>query len=136
MGNCCCKFLQKILRDKRDVRKTPRVSEIDSVRMRIHVHRGKGAKDCLIPLLERLLSMLRNYWKTHRHQRLIFPARGLYEGTLLRLLGPGVSRPPGGGPDPYPQAHGFTLATPKAEPEPRPVLCCRQCGRELKLFSK
>lgn len=51
-------------------------SDIDSARMLIHVHRGKGAKDRLIPLPARLLPMLRAYWKTHRHKCLIFPALG------------------------------------------------------------
>ncbi len=52
------------------------VSDIDSARMLIHVHRGKGAKDRFVPLPERLLPMLRNYWKSHRHARLLFPALG------------------------------------------------------------
>lgn len=50
--------------------------DIDSSRMLIHVHRGKGAKDRMIPLPQRLLPMLRAYWKTHRHERLLFPALG------------------------------------------------------------
>lgn len=52
------------------------VSDIDSQRRLIHVHRGKGAKDRLIPLPNSLLPMLRAYWKTHRHARLLFPALG------------------------------------------------------------
>ncbi len=52
------------------------VSDIDSKRMLIHVHRGKGAKDRMVPLPERLLPMLRNYWASHRHERLLFPALG------------------------------------------------------------
>lgn len=52
------------------------VSDIDSARQLIHIHRGKGAKDRLIPLPDRLLPMLRDYWKTHRHQSLLFPALG------------------------------------------------------------
>jgi integrase len=51
-------------------------SDIDSGRMMIHVHRGKGAKDRYVPLPARLLPMLRAYWKTHRHPRLLFPALG------------------------------------------------------------
>ena len=52
------------------------VSDIDSDRMMIHVHRGKGAKDRMVPLPHRTLSMLRAHWKTHRNPRLIFPALG------------------------------------------------------------
>lgn len=52
------------------------VSDIDSSRMMIHVHRGKGAKDRLVPLPQATLAMLRNYWRTHKNPRLIFPALG------------------------------------------------------------
>jgi site-specific recombinase XerD len=49
------------------------VGDIDSQRMRIHVHRGKGAKDRLVPLPASTLEVLREYWKTHRHPTLLFP---------------------------------------------------------------
>lgn len=52
------------------------VADIDSQRMLLHVHRGKGAKDRLVPLPERLLPMLRSFWATHRNKRLLFPAMG------------------------------------------------------------
>lgn len=52
------------------------VSDIDSSRMMIHVHRGKGAKDRMVPLPQATLAILRNYWRTHRNPRLIFPALG------------------------------------------------------------
>jgi len=52
------------------------VSDIDKDRGMIHVHRGKGAKDRFVPLPEKILPMLRAYWKTHRHPRLLFPALG------------------------------------------------------------
>jgi integrase/recombinase XerD len=52
------------------------VSDIDSRRMMIHVHRGKGAKDRFVPLPESTLRGLRRHWSTHRHPRLIFPALG------------------------------------------------------------
>ena len=52
------------------------VGDIDSQRMRIHVHRGKGAKDRFVPLPMSTLSILREYWKTHRHPRLLFPKTG------------------------------------------------------------
>jgi site-specific recombinase XerD len=51
-------------------------SDIDKDRMMIHVHRGKGAKDRYVPLPLKVLPMLRAYWKTHRHPRLLFPALG------------------------------------------------------------
>jgi site-specific recombinase XerD len=52
------------------------VSDIDSERMLIHVHRGKGAKDRYVPLPQATLKMLRRHWVTHHHPRLIFPALG------------------------------------------------------------
>jgi integrase/recombinase XerD len=52
------------------------VSDIDSTRMMIHVHRGKGAKDRFVPLPRTLLALLREHWRTHRHARWLFPACG------------------------------------------------------------
>ncbi len=52
------------------------VSDIDSSRMMIHVHRGKGAKDRYVPLPQPTIHLLRRYWVTHRHPRLLFPALG------------------------------------------------------------
>ena len=52
------------------------VSDIDSDRMRIHVHRGKGAKDRYVPLPKSTLIILRSYWKLHRNPTWIFPRLG------------------------------------------------------------
>ncbi len=52
------------------------VGDIDRERMLVHVRCGKGAKDRFVPLPGRTLSVLRDYWKTHRHPRWIFPALG------------------------------------------------------------
>jgi site-specific recombinase XerD len=52
------------------------VSDIDSSRMMIHVHRGKGAKDRYVALPQSTLQLLRRYWATHHHPRLLFPALG------------------------------------------------------------
>lgn len=52
------------------------VADIDSSRMMIHVHRGKGAKDRYVPLPERTLHLLREYWVTHRNAVWLFPALG------------------------------------------------------------
>ena len=52
------------------------VSDIDADRMMIHVHRGKGAKDRFVPLPKKTLDTLREHWRSHRHQRLLFPAYG------------------------------------------------------------
>jgi site-specific recombinase XerD len=52
------------------------VADIDSARMMVHVQRGKGAKDRYVPLPTATLGLLRKYWVTHRHPRLLFPATG------------------------------------------------------------
>jgi site-specific recombinase XerD len=52
------------------------VADIDSARMMIHVRHGKGAKDRYVPLPERTLQLLRQYWQQHRHPMLLFPAEG------------------------------------------------------------
>jgi site-specific recombinase XerD len=66
------------------------VGDIDSARMVVHVHRGKGAKDRYVPLPARTLTLLREYWATHRHPRLLFPATGrnhLQAPTATRPMG-------------------------------------------------
>ena len=55
------------------------VSDIDSSRMMIHVHQGKGSKDRFIPLPQTTLEILRKHWATHKNPRLIFPSRGIYD---------------------------------------------------------
>lgn len=52
------------------------IGDIDSKRMMVHVHRGKGAKDRYLPLPESTLIILREYWSTHRNPKLLFPAIG------------------------------------------------------------
>ena len=52
------------------------VADIDSARMMIHVRHGKGAKDRYVPLPQRTLELLRQYWRTHRNPMLMFPAEG------------------------------------------------------------
>lgn len=52
------------------------ISDIDSERMFVHIHRGKGNKDRYIPLPQRTLQLLRHFYKTHRNPKWIFPAPG------------------------------------------------------------
>jgi integrase/recombinase XerD len=52
------------------------VPDIDSQRMLIHIHRGKGAKDRLVPLPQSTLIELRKYYASHRNPRWIFPCEG------------------------------------------------------------
>lgn len=52
------------------------MSDIDSARMMLHVHRGEGAKDRYVPLPHATLTLLRTHWRAHRNPRLVFPAWG------------------------------------------------------------
>lgn len=51
-----------------------RVGDIDAERMKVHIRLGKGKQDRFVTLPEATLKHLRQYWATHRHSELIFPA--------------------------------------------------------------
>jgi len=56
------------------------VGDIDAERNLVHIRRGKGHKDRLVPLPDQTLVGLRELWKKHRHPMLIFPnANGSFE---------------------------------------------------------
>jgi integrase/recombinase XerD len=56
------------------------VSDIDAERHLIHIRRGKGAKDRMVPLPDLTLKALRTLWTKHRHSSWLFPnARGTKE---------------------------------------------------------
>lgn len=65
-----------------------RVADIDSGRSLLHVRHGKGAKDRYVPLPERTLELLREYWKTHRNPTLLFPAEGRNHIDLAKSTEP------------------------------------------------
>ena len=52
-----------------------KVADIDSLRMLIQVHHGKGAKDRSVMLSPRLLAILRTYWRLARPREWLFPGR-------------------------------------------------------------
>jgi len=64
------------------------VADIDSARMMLHVRHGKGAKDRYVPLPQRTLALLRQYWLTHRNPVLLFPAEGRDHVELARATEP------------------------------------------------
>jgi integrase len=49
------------------------VGDIDAERKLVHIRRGKGHKDRLVPLPDLALKALRTLWLKHRHPRLLFP---------------------------------------------------------------
>jgi len=56
------------------------VGDIDATRKKVHIRRGKGHKDRLLPLPDLTLKALRALWVKHRHPYLIFPnAKGSLE---------------------------------------------------------
>ena len=60
------------------------VGDIDAERKLVHIRRGKGHKDRLVPLPDLTLMGLRELWSKHRHPDLLFPnARGSLE-TIQR----------------------------------------------------
>jgi len=49
-----------------------KIEDIDSERMQIHIHRGKGAKDRKVVLNQKLLDLLRVYFKIYRPKDYLF----------------------------------------------------------------
>ena len=66
-----------------------RVGDIHAAESRIHIREAKGGKDRYVPLPATMLASLREFWKTHRHPQLIFPAvgRGWRERATERSAG-------------------------------------------------
>jgi site-specific recombinase XerD len=58
-----------------------KVGDVDSERMVIRIDCGKGRKDRYVPLSEKLLKLLRAYWKQNRPRQWLFP--GEREGTSM-----------------------------------------------------
>jgi len=49
------------------------VPDIDGGRKLVHVHHGKGALDRYVPLPDATLTLLREFWRTHRNPLWLFP---------------------------------------------------------------
>jgi len=67
-----------------------RPNDIDSRRMAICVRNGKGSKDRYVPLPERTLQQLREYWKMYRPSIWLFPSKtgvaSIHNGSVSRCL--------------------------------------------------
>ena len=64
------------------------VADIDSQRMFIHVHRGKGSKERYVPLPRSLLELLRRHWSSHHHPVWLFPDSRWEGSSSAALVGP------------------------------------------------
>ena len=53
---------------------TLQVPDIDGARAGLHIRRGKGGVDRVVPLPTAVLELLRAHWRTHRDPRWLFPA--------------------------------------------------------------
>ena len=85
------------------------IGDVDSQRMMVHIHRGKGAKDRYVPLPTSTLHALRRFWLTHRHPRFLFPAdgrdhRGVSHVPRRKAKGTGSAKGTGTGAEPVPFA--------------------------------
>ena len=60
-----------------------RVEDIDSERMVIHIHKGKGGKDRDVLLCPRLLETLREYWRWKKPKTWLFPGQPRADGKHL-----------------------------------------------------
>jgi site-specific recombinase XerD len=58
-----------------------KASDIDKQRMMVNIRRGKGNKDRNVPLSQKLLDSLRQYWRWMRPQTYVFP--GVVDGRRV-----------------------------------------------------
>jgi site-specific recombinase XerD len=50
------------------------VTDIDGPQKRVHIRDGKGGRDRYVPLPEMTYGIMRRFWLSHRHPRLLFPS--------------------------------------------------------------
>ncbi len=64
------------------------ISDIDSKRGVVHIKKGKGSKDRIIPLSKKLLSQLRTYFKIYRPEQFLFcgAKKNKYSAASLRNI--------------------------------------------------
>ena len=67
-----------------------KVSDIDSDRMQIHIRSGKGGKGRYVMLSQKILLMLREYWKRYRPKEYLFegatPGKAISRRTVQRAF--------------------------------------------------
>jgi site-specific recombinase XerD len=67
-----------------------KVSDVDSRRMVIHVRQGKGSKDRDVPLSQKLLETLREYWRWVKPKTYLFPGQPRKRGSEVPLTAKAV----------------------------------------------
>ena len=68
------------------------IQDVDSSRMVIHVRRGKGDKDRIVPLSQRLLEQLRSYYRIRRPTTFLFLSPGSDRPPLPETVGRAIKR--------------------------------------------
>jgi len=65
-----------------------RIEDVDSERMFIHIRKGKGAKDRMVPLASNVLELLRDYYKTYKPREYLFNGEenSQYSPTSIRQV--------------------------------------------------
>ena len=65
-----------------------RIMDIDSKRMLIQIKQSKGAKDRVVGLSKKVLTLLREYYKLYKPQYYLFEGqeKGKYSGTSINLI--------------------------------------------------
>jgi len=63
-----------------------KITDIDSCRMQIHIHSGKGAKDRYVMLSEKILFMLREYWKACHPKEYLFEGQTKGKAIARRTI--------------------------------------------------
>jgi site-specific recombinase XerD len=67
-----------------------KVGDVDSRRMVIHVRQGKGSKDRDVPLSQKLLETLREYWRWVKPKTYLFPGQPGKRGSDVPLTAKAV----------------------------------------------
>jgi site-specific recombinase XerD len=63
-----------------------RATDIDSTRMQIHIRAAKGAKDRYVMLSEKILFMLKEYWKKYRPKDYLFEGEKKGKAIAVRTI--------------------------------------------------
>ena len=58
----------------------------------IHVRNAKGAKDRFVPIAPQMMQELRDWWRTHRHPKFLFPSPGRGWADRSESLSQSLSR--------------------------------------------